>query len=260
MAEVDLHKAVIFPLLRAMGFQHVQYVHGAFERGKDIIYNASDEFGDPLLSVCQVKNAPFSGDATSENNTLAALNQLRQCRVTQVLDPLTNTLQLPQRVLLLSTFIIPDKDVAGVGRLLDALRAEGIECKGPDKPADLIRQKLPALYSSIAFPGAAIMDALNSYVNTHHEYSAFHSSRMRPLASFSSFFTALSVVLPDTLMEHVASGSLVLRERRGAVFDELRTSDKTSLKTGQPTEIPSFRILTGWFCQSLLTKMSSTCS
>ncbi len=33
MAETEIHRRVIMPLLKARGATHVEYVHGSFERG-----------------------------------------------------------------------------------------------------------------------------------------------------------------------------------------------------------------------------------
>ncbi|MGQ0634848.1 MAG: hypothetical protein ACT4QC_09575 [Planctomycetaceae bacterium] len=62
LPETAVHAEFVFPLLRAMKFRNVQYVHGTFERGKDLLFQYLNPFGSLELAVCQVKNAPFSGN------------------------------------------------------------------------------------------------------------------------------------------------------------------------------------------------------
>jgi|GEM_PF-3442032 len=181
MSEIDLHKRVVVPLLKNMSFRYVRYVHGSFERGKDLLYLSEDAYGDWRVEVCQVKNSPFTGRATSSASTSTTLTQLQQCRHTSVLNPLTHKMEVPKAVVLLTTHAIPDRDVAGTDDFLIAL--DRLECKivGPERLVTLIEQYLPDYYSETVFPGESMLEAMKQYVNVHHEARAFRIRNPRPI-------------------------------------------------------------------------------
>ena len=206
LPETKLHTEIIIPLFKKMGFTHIRYLHGASERGKDILYVVEDVYGDSRLAVCQVKNNPFSGRANVTANTIAVLNQLKQCRNTEVLNPKTHIKELPQEVLLLTSYPVPDKDTADAGRLLDDLRALGCKIIGPEKFVSLIREKMPEIYNILAFPGFGLMKALCAYVSVHREASAFGITRKRTLADF---YVDLGFIILTELDDYDISEELI---------------------------------------------------
>ncbi len=72
--EVELHEQVFKPLLAAKGAMHIEYLHGSAERGKDFRYVWRDIHGNFVLEVCQVKNAPITGDSGSSSNVTTVLS------------------------------------------------------------------------------------------------------------------------------------------------------------------------------------------
>jgi hypothetical protein len=124
MPETKLTKELIIPLLQCMGATHVDYLHGSSEKGKDIIFLKQDMFKQKLVA-CQVKNDKFTGKASSPSNTTAVLNQLLQCRNTHILHPVTHQKQLPNEVVLITTFPVPDKDTAEYAPIVAATICAG---------------------------------------------------------------------------------------------------------------------------------------
>lgn len=207
--EVTVHKEVIFPLLRAMQMRNVEYVHGPDERGKDIKFNRLDEFESELLDVCQVKNQPFSGNAAAETNTFAMLNQLRQCRSIEILNPATNRLQTPDNVWLISTYPLPDKDTIGATKLFDDLAELSARIVWPDKLVTLIRRHLPAFYDRHTASGEFISHRLLEYLDQHHESRAFDTSLHRKL---SHFFVNLAATPRQSDLNRIGARQLAIIE------------------------------------------------
>lgn len=183
ISEVDLCRKIVDPLLRQIG-SNVQYVHGNTEEGKDFIFTTKDAYGDLLLEVCQVKNAPFSSKAGHRSNLITLLQQLTQCKNLEVTNPATHLNELPQFVSLITTYPLPQKGTKSAGILLNKLKQENCKIIGPDKFLFLLKTYLPKLYNSLAYPGAGISKSLLIYVNTHHESMAFGIDQRRPLPSF----------------------------------------------------------------------------
>ncbi|HEX4132826.1 MAG TPA: hypothetical protein VHZ24_22525 [Pirellulales bacterium] len=216
LSEEELRRDFIIPLLKAMGATHVEHVHGPFERGKDLIYVRSDAFQDSLLGVVQAKNEPLSGSFSSRSSAGTALQQLLHCAETEILNPATNMKELPREVLFVTTYNLPDAPLADAANLLAKVRRQ---CKviGPEKLAALLRDHLPRLYSSLAFPGTGLANAIRSYVAVHREWSAFESSAERPL---DSFYVNLSVAPCGGVFGSLVRGQIQPRRVSGLTLPQ----------------------------------------
>lgn len=178
MPEKQLHTKVIIPLLKSMGFRGVRYIHGSYERGKDIVYVTGDSYGDDRLEVCQVKNDCFTGKSNSSTNTMTVLSQIRSCRMIEVLNPVTNQKEIPQGVVLFTTYPLTDKDTADGGNVLKQLKE--MECKivTPEKLVSLIENFTPEVYEQIGLLSRSIKRAMANYIRKSTEASAFRISRI----------------------------------------------------------------------------------
>lgn len=184
MPEKQLHSEVIWPLLRATGAEHLQYTHGSFERGKDFLFVRRDSYGEDVLELAQVKNQEFSGNATSSNNTIGVLNQVLQCRSIEVLNPVQNLLEAPAAVTLITTYDVPDKDVAGAKPILMKLKEASCKIIGPTKIVRLIEKHMPKYFAEVATPGHGVGRALLSHLTYHQEAAAFDLSGKRLITDF----------------------------------------------------------------------------
>ncbi|MGQ0634849.1 MAG: NACHT domain-containing protein [Planctomycetaceae bacterium] len=152
-----------------------------------------------------------SGNVTHANNTTGVLIQLEQCKATKVLNPETHLPQLPDTVYLISTYPVPDKDVAGADSLLENLRKMGVRIIGPDALVDLIRQHMPDAFDDVASPGHGFMLRYSAYLNQHHEVSAFAPRSERTL---DAFFVNLGFAPHECTASRLSRGDLrVLRDR-----------------------------------------------
>ncbi|SDL37507.1 NACHT domain-containing protein [Maridesulfovibrio ferrireducens] len=78
MNEADFTRMAVCPLFEALGYDVIDYNGGAYEGGKDVICWKDDEFGDPELTVIQVKKFKFTPKARSERNFSEVVTQLSQ--------------------------------------------------------------------------------------------------------------------------------------------------------------------------------------
>ena len=205
MDERELHTRIIRPLLEAMGAQYIRYTHGSFERGKDFTYLAPSFYGTKELVVCQVKSEKLTGRAsTPSQSTTAFLIQAQQCKHVAVLNPATNSKQTPDRIVLITTYPLPDAPLADADTLLSQVRSD-CTIIGPEDLLRLIREHLGNAYSEIAFPGNSIALALQRYVMRHHEADAFDISALRPL---DSFYVNIGVSCDDSMVGRLLDRSL----------------------------------------------------
>jgi len=209
MPEIELHKQVVFPLLRAKMARNVQYVHGSFEKGKDILYNCFGFHGQSRLEVWQVKNQPFSGRAGDKNHVAEVLTQLsKQCRYTEIRNPETGRSERPRGVVLYSTYDLPDKDTLGLGRFFQEL--DELECDfiGPDKLIDQLKEHLRDLHADYAFPGGGLFRVIRRYVDVHHEALAF-DLRSNQRKALKDCFVNLGVGQAGQTLDRLARGELL---------------------------------------------------
>jgi hypothetical protein len=91
MSEDVLCKEVLIPLLRAMNFRDVTFVHGgSAEQGKDIVCWKEDELGTRQNIAIVAKAIKVSGKAkVAKGTTGEIVTQIQQCFGEPFLDPIT---------------------------------------------------------------------------------------------------------------------------------------------------------------------------
>ncbi len=179
MTESNLHKEVIIPLFKNMGFWPIGYSDAEDRMGKDVLYVYRDRFGDKHLGLCHVKNCPFS-----KEDTIKLLEHLRMRQSQKAVNPETQENEFPDEVVLLTTFPITSTNEKYTSEVIKKIRDLGFRVIGPEKLVELIRIKAPILYAMFAFPGTGITKALCSYVNLHREASVFGLTKERALRDF----------------------------------------------------------------------------
>jgi NACHT domain len=247
--EPELQTDVVIPLLKNQGAKCVECVHGPTEKGKDIVYVHEDFDGDDRLVVCQVKNQPFSGRA-GDDHAISVLSQLIQCRAYEVRNPITNLMQRPQGVVLLSTYDLPQKDLAAAGRLLQEMKEKECKFVGPEELVKKVKRYLPEVYADFAYPGGGLYRLIRRYVNTHHEAAAFdlQPSDERSLADF---YINLGLTQTGQLLDGLARGDVVPHSPRS-----VRLGKKAYLNLSAQYELlaPSLGSLDLFELQPLTTK------
>jgi hypothetical protein len=206
--EIESHRSIYEPLLREMGYQHVTYCHGPFERGKDFICLDANRLGHLDLTVVQIKNTKITGDSSSEHSAIGLLNQVDRCLHTKVLNPLTNREELPRQIIVFSSFPIPDYSVAGMGDRLDHLRRV-CEIVAGSAVLALIEKYLPIKYLELVHPGQGMSAAMLRQLKVTAELSAIGVNRDR---SLRSFFINIGVSSAKGPLGEITSGVLKLAE------------------------------------------------
>jgi hypothetical protein len=207
MHETQIHKDVIHPLLIALGFKDISYVHGPQERGKDFVYIEFDRYNIPRLHVCQVKNQPMTGQARHRESVTEVMNQLVQCSNYEVLNSRSNAKELPWQITLYTTYPLPDAALADAQPLLDLIRRSRIIVVGPEQLVELIQTRLPQLFADLVFPQHSQLAQLRAYLDKHHESIAFDTHTARTL---SSFFTPIDVTPIQSWARELQRGRLAL--------------------------------------------------
>ena len=65
-------------LLRKMGNNNVQILHGTQEYGKDLIFYSTDGVGNPMLNACVVKNDKIAGAVDDNRSARTVFHQVEQ--------------------------------------------------------------------------------------------------------------------------------------------------------------------------------------
>jgi hypothetical protein len=201
--EVTSHKQIYQPLLERLGYSHIVYCHGASERGKDFICLDRDRLGNHLLTVIQIKNERITGKAKSKNSAIGIVNQLNQCLLTRVRHPVTQREELPRRVVLFSSYEIPQHSLAGMGESLD-VTLRNCEIVPPTQLIQLIKEHLPRTYAELVYPGENLAAALLSNLQINKELSAIGVIHEREL---KSFFVNIGVSYAGDRLARIASGA-----------------------------------------------------
>lgn len=202
--EIESHKIIYEPLLQRMGFQHVTYCHGQFERGKDFVCVDRNRLGQMDLTVVQVKNSRIRGDSSSDDSAIGIINQMERCISTRILNPATHREELPRRVILFSSYPFPDHAVAGMGDRLEQLRRV---CEIVEGTAilDLIKEHLPEIYADLVHPGQGIAAAVLRQLRVTSELTAIGVNRDRELRTF---YINIGVSPPRGPLDEIANGKL----------------------------------------------------
>jgi len=202
--EVESHKKVYQPLLESLGFTHIVYCHGPFERGKDFVCLDVDRLGTSQLVVIQVKNERISARSRDQAAAVGIVNQLSQCLQSKVLHPVTSREELPRKALLFTSYPIPDHALAGMGDSLDSL-LRSCEIVGPTRLIELLKAHLPEVYAELVFPGDRLSAAMLNNVKATTELSAIGVLKERELGSF---FVNIGISSTNNHLEKIASGTM----------------------------------------------------
>lgn len=170
--ETEFHIEIVQPLLESIGATYLQYTHGPNERGKDFLYVMATVYGRKELHACVVKNGSFNGRANDSNSVQTALVQIQTAKDTECLNPVTQLMETPKRVLFVATHELPDKHSANLGTQLSRV-AEYCEFLVADELARSFNRHCPDKFSGIVSPGSMIANKLFERLQLHSEAAVF---------------------------------------------------------------------------------------
>jgi hypothetical protein len=182
--EEELTTQVLQPLLVALGYKSVDYHGGPYEEGKDLICQKTDEFGDPALTVVQVKRyratvaaRKGAGDTFSE-----LVTQLAQAAEKSI--PTLNGPVLPSQVLLITPYPINTRSLQSRFERYEELRHRKLKILDGTKLADLLLQHLPEVASRYGASGDVVAALMDEQLTNLPLMNALCSETRKPISQF----------------------------------------------------------------------------
>lgn len=112
--EATLTKSIIIPLLERMTKKNVNYVHGADEAGRDVLFSVDTVFEQPLHYGAQIKVVPITGDGRDvKGNFMEIYTKARTALETPFNDQTDNTQKMIDVMV-----VITSKTVTGIAKSL----------------------------------------------------------------------------------------------------------------------------------------------
>lgn len=195
--ETVFHTEIVKPFLEAIGATYLQYTHGANERGKDFLYVMETAYGRKELHACVVKNGPFNGRANDSNSVQTSLVQIQTAKDTECLNPITQVMETPKRVIFVATHELPDKHSANLGTQLSRV-ADYCEFLVADEFASSFKRHCQNKFSEIVSPGSIIANKLIERLQLHSEAAVF---RLPLGPQFKTFVDMRMVTQAPVLLE-----------------------------------------------------------
>lgn len=207
--EEKLTKRVVMPLLAALAFNGVRYVHGRLERGKDLVFWKVDVFGEKEWYAAQVKAGKTSA-ATSDSSSLRTLiNQLQQAYDSPFTDVDGTDVLVSKCFFITSAIISTDarESIKGLLREVRVFRPVKI-IDGPDL-VDLVRRHCPGVLMSWEDNLSSYCKVLEKAFRPYLDYKALGLENQPIL---EDFYVDVSVSLKtDTI--YVAPPSYEISQR-----------------------------------------------
>lgn len=97
--EVEFMKEVLTPLFESMGFDRINFNHGANEYGKDYIFSKKNEFNNTEYYACVVKRGDIQNTGKAKNTLEEVERQIGQCFRNQI-QTVNGPKILPSKVLI----------------------------------------------------------------------------------------------------------------------------------------------------------------
>lgn len=80
LKENDLTNMILIPLFKSLHNGKIEFVGGAPEKGKDIVFTLENAYGEKEITAVQVKKIKPNANAASTNSMQNVITQLNQCK------------------------------------------------------------------------------------------------------------------------------------------------------------------------------------
>ncbi|HWK02793.1 MAG TPA: NACHT domain-containing protein [Puia sp.] len=181
ITEKNLIKNIILPLLEKMGYETIEYRHGVYEKGIDILCVREDELGDPDVLAIQVKKFAFSGNFKSEGNIYGIINQLDACKTETIQMKNGQTLQAT-RVWFISPYRINLAALTAAFKKLNEARLQHVKIVDGDKLYELIFKKAPEVLLKLGDKRVIYNERFKSEIPILQEAASFKLKDKSPLS------------------------------------------------------------------------------
>jgi hypothetical protein len=142
---------VLLPLLRALGWEKIEFRGGATERGRDLILEKKSEFGVTEVTVAVVKKFSGTARAADRDACQTAVLQLQMARQVSITD-LQGQPRLPHRMLLCSPLPIADSEIDAIQMHLREEDVRRTRILDGARIAQLVVDKCPQVISNLQSP------------------------------------------------------------------------------------------------------------
>lgn len=185
LSEQALTCDILIPLMRALGFERIDYHGGPYEGGKDLICWRTDELGDAELAVAQVKRYRLTPKALSSRSFMGVVNQLQQATEQRV--PGTDgQVHVPRIVYFITPHMVDARSLAAGFDQYAALRTRRVKIIDGPILLQLLRRHLPELLQEILGTEAAIERTVRRELNNQVLLRALDAKGGRDLRSYYS--------------------------------------------------------------------------
>lgn len=181
--EQALTTAVIVPLLKAIGYSRVEYTNGPDEYGKDIVCWRADEFGEPELTVAQVKRFRPSRRAADRNSLSEIVTQLSQS-LEKPLPNLDGIKHVPQIVYFITPYNIDTKVLESRFEAYAALRSRRVKILDGTRLSAAVLDKIPHIARQLLGTDFTISSVLAKHLTNEQLLQALRLSEGRNVATF----------------------------------------------------------------------------
>lgn len=149
LSERELCELVLIPLLRAMGFHEIRYVHGRDEHGKDIVFVEDSPLEGKKYYCAAVKSAKLSGSVSNSRSIRELHYQMRQALQTPFRDPFDGRPHPMQKVFVFTPFTISQAAVASIADELHQSPGSVIDFVDGPRLVTHVDRYLPNLLQSL---------------------------------------------------------------------------------------------------------------
>jgi len=176
-------KDVLVPLLKALGFSHVEFHGGPYEGGKDLILRREDEFGEPELSVVQVKKVKMSAAIHGGQSYAEIVTQLVQAATKRV-PSLDGTARFPNKLLFVTPYVADTRAIEQGFEHAEALRGRGVRVYDGAKIAELVLARAPQIAERLLGLEVVIPQQINQLLSNAPLLSALGQRGDRDFENF----------------------------------------------------------------------------
>ncbi|HEX3125785.1 MAG TPA: hypothetical protein VH394_00495, partial [Thermoanaerobaculia bacterium] len=187
--ERELTFDILMPILKTLGYVRVEYHGGATEEGKDLVCWREDEFGDPELTVMQVKKFKLSRRAADTKSLSEIVTQLSQCYEKSI-GYIDGQRYRPSIVYLASPYAIDSQVLQSRFEGIEALRRQRVRVMDGPRIVQILRRKLP--HQLLRLRGS-LVDLRESFVPQLTNADLMDALNLRADRPLAAFYTDIDI-------------------------------------------------------------------
>lgn len=173
LSEKDLTLNIIVPLLKAIGYEKIEYHGGPYEIGKDIICWGIDEIGLTKLTVVQVKKYKIESSSSAKNSFAGVVNQLQQAAEERIQN-INGNMYLPSTIYFITPYQVDTRALSTRFAEYRNLRSTVVKTIDGELLVTLIYEKCSYLINDIIGEKIAFDDKILETLNNNDLLAALN--------------------------------------------------------------------------------------